>query len=88
MQDPIIAKIWKTVFGKEFGGLAQGDHKTQTIGSNEIFVMTHNDIQHLAGTKYTYAHILLDHHPQKVDPNRICITAGGNLINYNKELSV
>jgi hypothetical protein len=29
----------------------------------------------------------MDHHPQKEDPNRVCITIGGNLINYPFELT-
>jgi hypothetical protein len=28
MKDPTIGELWKTAFGKEFGGLAQGDNKT------------------------------------------------------------
>ncbi len=31
---------------------------------------------------------MVDHRPQKEDPNRIRITAGGNLIDCNGELSV
>ena len=50
--------------------------------------MTHADIDKLQGKKYTYANIVMDHRPQKEDPNRIRITAGGNLIQYDKELSV
>eukprot|EP00957_Ditylum_brightwellii_P061076 4635204-Ditylum_brightwellii.AAC.1 len=30
----------------------------------------------------TYARIVVDHCPQKKDPNRVWITVGGNLINY------
>eukprot|EP00957_Ditylum_brightwellii_P039758 3010096-Ditylum_brightwellii.AAC.1 len=30
----------------------------------------------------TYARIVVDHCPQKKDPNRVQITIGGNLINY------
>ncbi len=30
---------------------------------------------------------MIDHHPQKKDPNRICITVGGNLVNYPFELT-
>ncbi len=30
---------------------------------------------------------MVDHRPQKADPNCICITAGGNLIQYDCELS-
>ena len=88
MNDPTISEVWKTSFGKEFGGLAQGDNKTGTKGRNAIFVMSHDDIQRHKGQKYTYARIVLGHRQQKADPNRIRITAGGNLIKYDDELSV
>jgi hypothetical protein len=35
----------------------------------------------------TYARIVIDHCPQKEDPNRVCITVGGNLIDYPFELT-
>ena len=35
----------------------------------------------------TYANIVVDYRPQKEDPNRVCITAGGNLIVYPGELT-
>jgi len=54
-----IGKIWQTAFGKEFGGLAQGDIKTKTIGTNAMFVMSHKDINAYKG-KYTYARVCLD----------------------------
>jgi hypothetical protein len=88
MKDQAIADVWMTAFGMEFGGLAQGDNKTKTKGTNAMFVMTHDDIDKLHGKKYTYANIVLDHCPQKEDPNRIRITAGGNLIQFDDELSV
>ena len=88
MKDPVIGQIWQTAFGKDFGGMAQGDNKTNTKGTNAIFVMTHADIDKLTNKKYTYANIVMDHRPQKEDPNRIRITAGGNLIQYDDELSV
>jgi hypothetical protein len=34
----------------------------------------------------TYAWNVIDHHPQREDPNRVCITVGGNLIGYPFEL--
>jgi len=71
MKDPATAEIWQTAFGKEFGGMAQGDDKTKTKGTNTMFVMTHDDIARLRGKKYTYANIVLDHRPQKEDPNCI-----------------
>jgi hypothetical protein len=85
MKDPAIADIWQTAFGKEFGGMAQGDNKTGTTGTNAMFVMTHDDIARLRGKKYTYANIVHSTRPSPAerDPNRIRITAGGDRIWYN-----
>ena len=44
MNNPETAKIWQTVFGKDFGGMAQGNNKTGQKGTNSIFVMTHEEI--------------------------------------------
>ena len=88
MKDPTNSEIWQTAFGKEFGGMAQGDDKTKTKGTNAMFGMTHDKIAPLKGKKYTYSNIFLDHRPQKEDPNCIRITAGGNLIQCDKELLV
>ena len=90
MKDPATAEIWQTAFGKEFGGMAQGDNKTGQKGTNAMFVMNHDDIQKIikAGKKNTYANPVVDHRPQKEDPNRIRITSGGNLIDSTGELLV
>jgi hypothetical protein len=90
MKDPATAEIWQTAFGKEFGGMAQGDNKTGQKGRNAIFVMNHDDITKVlkAGKKFTYTNPVVDHRPQKEDPNRIRITAGGHLIESTGELSV
>ncbi len=55
-----------------------------------MFVMTNAEIASAlaAGKKFTYANPVVDHRPQKEDPNRIRITAGGNLIQCESELSV
>ena len=90
MKEPATAEVWQTAFGKEFGGMAQGDNKTGQKGTNAMFVMNHNNITKIlkAGKKFTYANLVVDHRPQKEDPNRIRITAGGNLIDSTGELSV
>jgi hypothetical protein len=90
MNDPATAKVWQTAFGKEFRGMAQGDNKTGQKGTNAIFVMKHNELAQIlrAGKKITFAHPAVDHRPQKEDPNRIRITAMGNLVSYEGELSV
>ena len=70
--------------------MAQGDNKTGQKGTNAIFVTNYDDITKIlkAGKKFTYANLMVDHRPQKEDPNRIRITAGGNLIDNTRELSV
>ena len=41
---------------------------------------------HAEGRVPTYARVVVDFRPQKEDPNRFRITAGGNLIKYPGEL--
>ncbi len=54
-----------TAFGKEFGGMAQGDNKTGQRGTNLIFVMNHIEIALIPGDRVvTYAGIVVDHRPQ------------------------
>jgi hypothetical protein len=45
MHDPATAETWQTAFGKDFGGMTQGDNKTGQQGTNAMFVMTHNEIK-------------------------------------------
>jgi hypothetical protein len=88
MNDPATMEIWQTAFGKDFGGMAQWDNKTGQKGTNAIFVMTHEEILLIpADRTITYARVVINFRPQKADPHRICITAGGNLINDPGELT-
>jgi hypothetical protein len=59
-------------------------------GTNAMFVMTHDKIKHVLGSgkTFTYGNPVVDYRPQKADPHRIQITAGGNLITYESSLSV
>jgi len=70
--------------------MAQGENKTGQKGTNAIFVMTHEEIAQVvrAGEKFTCANSVMDHRPQKEDPNWIQITAGGNLIDCKHKVSV
>jgi hypothetical protein len=90
MNDSATAEVWQTAFGKEFGGMAQGDNKTGQKGTNAIFVMKHDEIAQIVwvGKKIMFAHPVVDHRPQNEDPNWIRITAMGNLVSYEGELSV
>ncbi len=88
MNNPATMETWQTAFGKDFGGIAQGDIKTGQKGTNAIFVMTHAEILRIpADRTITYARVVVDFRPQKADPHCIRITAGGNLINYPGELT-
>ena len=73
-------------FGKDFGGMAQGDDKTGQKGTNSIFVMTYAKIKQAYADKvtFTYAKIVVDFRPQKEDPYQFRITAGGNLLTYGE----
>ena len=44
MNDPATAEVWQTAFGKDFGGMAQGDNKTGQKRTDAMFVMTHDNI--------------------------------------------
>ncbi len=70
--------------------MAQGCNKTGQKGTNAMFVMNHEEIRHAQAAKkfFTYANPVVDYRPQKEDPHRIRITAGGNLINYGGNASV
>jgi hypothetical protein len=45
MLNHAILEVWQTAFGKDFGGMAQGNNKTGQKGTNSIFVMTHDEIK-------------------------------------------
>jgi hypothetical protein len=51
-------------------------------------ILLHADICNIPSNRtVAYAHIVIDHCPQKEDPNHVCITVRGNLINYLFELT-
>ena len=80
--------VWTTAFVKEWGALAQGDNKTGAIGTKCLFVMPHEQIKQIPRDRtITYGRIVVDYRSQKADPNRVRITAGGNLIDYPGELT-
>jgi hypothetical protein len=89
MHDKATAEVWQTAFGKDFGGMAQGDNKTGQKGTNSIFVMTWDEIDaaKAVGHTWTYARVVVDYRPQKEDPNQIRIAVGGNLITYKGDTS-
>jgi hypothetical protein len=88
MKDPATSEVWMTAFGKDFGGMCQGDKKTGTKGTDAIFVMEPQDVPNIPKDQPpTYAKVVVAYRPQKDDPHCIRITAGGNKIFYPGELT-
>jgi hypothetical protein len=58
-----------------------------TKGFNTIFFLNADICNIPSSRTVTYARIVIDHHPQKQDPNHVRITVGGNLIDYPFELT-
>jgi hypothetical protein len=88
MKDPITQETWMMAFGKDFGGMSQGDNKTGQVGTNAMFIMDQKDIPNIPVDRtVTYANVVVDYRPQKEDPHCIRIMAGGNLIKYPGKLT-
>ena len=82
MNDPATAEVWMMAVGKDFGGMSQGGNKMGQEGTNAMFVMLPSDVPNIPKDRVImYTRVVVNHHPQKADPNRIQTTAGGNLIN-------
>ena len=86
--DTNLKDLWVPAMSKELHHLVQGKPGI-TKATNTIFFLSHNEIQNIPKDQtVTYAYIVVDYWPQKQDPNRVCITMGGNLINYPFELTM
>jgi hypothetical protein len=61
IHDPATSEIWQMAFGKDFGGMAQGNNKTGQKGTNSIFVNSHAEIPHIPKSQtVTYACVVVD----------------------------
>ena len=80
-KDPELRELWETGFGKEWGSLAQGDKRTGAKGTETFKILRPEQVLLITNDRVvTYANIVVDYRPQKDDPNRVRIPAGGNLI--------
>jgi hypothetical protein len=85
--DPALKDLWVPAMSKELHRLAQGKPGI-TKATNTIFFLSHNEIRHIPKDQtVTYARTVIDHWPQKEDPNCVRITINENLINYPFELT-
>ena len=58
------------------------------MGPTQSFFLSSKQVWYIpTNWTVTYGQIVINHRPQKEDPNRVCITVGGNLINYPFELT-
>jgi hypothetical protein len=56
MNNPATAEVWMTAFGKDFGGMSQGDNKTGQKGANAMFVMLPSKVPYIPKDRViTYA---------------------------------
>jgi hypothetical protein len=61
VNNPVTANTWQTAFGEDFGSMCQGDNKTGAKGTNAMFVMKPEEVDHtLAARLATYANIVVD----------------------------
>jgi hypothetical protein len=81
IKDPFLKDQLAKAMSKEIHCLAQGCTGI-TKSTNTIFFCLHSDVCNIPKDRTVYARIVIDHHPQKEDPNCVSITAGGNLIDY------
>jgi hypothetical protein len=47
MLDPGTSEVWMTAFGEDFGGMCQGNNKTNKKGTDAIFVMDPKDVPNI-----------------------------------------
>ena len=79
-----LRDIWALAMCKELGRLAQG-YKSYGEATNCIEFIKVSQIP--SNKKATYARIVAEIREQKKDPNRICITVGGDRIFYPHDKS-
>ena len=86
INDPATRSTWLSAMFTELGRLSQGWENTK--GTNTVTFMDTRDITTIPKNRIiTYTRIVVDYRLHKEDPNRVCITAGGDLKTYPHELT-
>jgi hypothetical protein len=87
MKEPLLKDLWTNAMSKELHQLAQGCPGI-TKSTNTVVYHSHIEILSIPKDRtVTYGCIVIDHRPQKEDPNCVSITVGGNLIKYPFKLT-
>jgi hypothetical protein len=79
--DPSVRTTWERSSCKEYGGLFQGHGDTK--GKDVCKFIKKEDVP--PGKKVTYPRTTVAFRPEKDDPNRTRITAGGDQLDYDGE---
>ena len=82
---PDLKDTWERSLANGLGRLAQGIREVK--GTNTITFIRKTEVPSNRFKDITYGRIVVDFRPQKSEPNRSRLTAGGNLINYPYETS-
>jgi hypothetical protein len=79
--NPKCKELGGKSYMKELGRLAQGMPRVSK-GTDTIVFIRCKDIPHDCKCNVTYARVCVNYCPEKEDPNRTRVTAGGNLLHY------
>ncbi len=52
MNNPVTADTWQPAFGKDFGSMCQGDKKMGAKGTNAMFVMKPEEVDHMPAARF------------------------------------
>ena len=85
INNPDTAPVWLQGCANEIVRLAQGLAGTNIQGSETMWFKPHTALP--PGRTATYLRIVVDHRPQKAEPERVCWTVGGNLVDYPGNVS-
>jgi hypothetical protein len=84
IKDDSTFTVWNKAAANEFGILAQGVGN-RIEGSNTFFFIPHQAVP--KGKIITYGRFVVDIRPNKSEIHRVCLTVGGNLIQYPGDVS-
>jgi hypothetical protein len=79
MKDPRLQPFWTRGFGNECGRLFQGIRDIP--GTDTCFFTTLKNIA--KDIKITYGKIVCDYKPHKKEKERVCLTVGGDILDYS-----
>jgi hypothetical protein len=80
--NPKYKEVWGQLYTTELGRLAQGIPGVSK-GTDTIVFIRRNKVPIDQIKDITYGCVCVNYRPEKDDPNRTCLTVGGNRVNYS-----